>query len=141
MHYWLMKSEPETWSWDDQVAAGETGEIWDGVRNHQAARFMRQMAAGDLAWFYHSGRQRRIMGSVEIIEPAFVDPTDPEGRFVAVRVVAREALPVPVTLARIKATGEFADLPLVRQPRLSVMPFSRAHWHRIRELGSSAEAG
>jgi predicted RNA-binding protein with PUA-like domain len=137
MAHWLLKSEPETWSWHQQVARGNRGEIWDGVRNHQAAGFLRRMKRGDHAYFYHSGKERRIIGIVEVIESAFPDPTDPSGKFVAVKVRAVSPLPRPVALAEIKAESRLADLLLLRQSRLSVMPLTLAHWKIIQKLASS----
>lgn len=135
MNTWLMKSEPETWSWDEQVAAGEKGEGWDGVRNHQAANNMKLMEVGDRAFFYHSGKERAVVGVVEIVEPYQPDPTDESGRFGMVAVRALEALPKPVTLAEIKAEPDLRDLPLIRQSRLSVMPIPAKAWARIRAMG------
>jgi predicted RNA-binding protein with PUA-like domain len=134
MHYWLLKTEPDEFSWTRQVELGREGGIWDGVRNHQAARYLREMAEGDRAFFYHTGNERRIVGIVEIVRSAFPDPTDPSGRFVSVLTRAVEDLPRPVTLAEIRAEPALADFLLVRQSRLSVMPVSAAHWRRILAL-------
>lgn len=128
MHYWLLKTEPEEFSWADLVAAGARGETWDGVRNHQAAGFLRQMKRGDRAFIYHTGKERRLVGIGEICRASYPDPGDPEGRFVAVTVRARDALAEPVSLAAIKAHPAFADFLLVRQSRLSVMPVTDAEW-------------
>ena len=137
MAYWLMKSDPETWSWEDQVKAG-TAE-WDGVRNYQAANNMKAMRRGDRAFFYHSGGDKRIMGVVEIVREYYPDPTDKSGRFGMVDVKAAGAAKTPVTLAAIKADGSLAHLALVRQSRLSVMPVDAKSWARIcRMAGLSA---
>jgi predicted RNA-binding protein with PUA-like domain len=134
MNYWLLKTEPDTFSWDQQVAQGESGGVWDGVRNHQAANYLRAMAPGDRAFLYHTGNERRIVGIVEITRAAFPDPTDPTGRFVSVMTRALEPLSRPVTLAELRGDPAFADFLLVRQPRLSVMPVNATHWQRILEL-------
>lgn len=135
MNTWLMKSEPETWSWDQQTGAGDAGEGWDGVRNHQASNHMKAMEVGDQAFFYHSGKERAVVGIVEVIAPYHPDPTDQSGRFGMVTVRALEALPKPVTLAQIKAEPDLADLALIRQSRLSVMPIPARAWARIRAMG------
>ena len=132
-----MKSEPETWSWQQQVARGATGEVWDGVRNHQAANFLREMQKRDLAFFYHSGKERAIIGIVEVIKENFPDPSDDSQRFVAVKVRAKEALPKPVTLQTIKSIPQLSDLMLIRNSRLSVMPISAAAWKKIMALAKS----
>lgn len=134
MHYWLLKTEPDEFSWARQVEQGRDGGVWDGVRNHQASRYLREMAEGDRAFFYHTGSERRIVGIVEIIRSAFPDPTDASGRFVSVTTRALEELPRPVTLAEIRADPALEDFLLVRQSRLSVMPVSAAHWRRILAL-------
>ncbi|MFP3944310.1 MAG: EVE domain-containing protein [Alphaproteobacteria bacterium] len=135
MAYWLFKSEPGTWSWDDQVKAGDTGAEWDGVRNHQAANNMKAMKKGDKGFFYHSVNEKRIVGIVEVIREYYPDPTDGSGRFGMVDVRALEPLPEPVTLAQIRLDPELEGIPLVRQSRLSVMPVGRRHWTRICKLG------
>lgn len=131
MRYWLLKTEPDEFSWSDLVAAGSSGEAWDGVRNHQAAGFLREMKRGDRAFIYHTGRERRIVGTGEICRASYPDPGDPSGRFVAVDVRACEVLEKPVTLAAIKAESAFADFLLVRQSRLSVMPVTAREWQRL----------
>jgi len=136
MNYWLMKSEPGTWSWDDQLKAGIAE--WDGVRNHQAANNMKAMNNGDQAFFYHSGKGPEIVGIVEIAKEYHPDPTDESERFGMVSVKALETLPNPVSLKTIKAEERLAQLPLVRQPRLSVMPVDGESWRIIRELGGLA---
>lgn len=129
MAYWLLKSEPFKYSWDDMVRDGRT--IWDGVRNHQAAINLRAMQLGDHAFFYHSNEGKEIVGIVEIVGESYIDPKDATGKFPAVDVAPIEALAKPVTLAAIKARPDLADLALVRQSRLSVVPVSDAHWAAI----------
>ena len=133
MKYWLLKSEPSTWSWDDQVKKKVTN--WDGVRNHQAANNLKAMTAGDRAFFYHSNEGKEIVGIVEIVKEAYPDPSDDKGRFVMVDVRALEALPRPVTLAQIRDTPALQDMALIRQSRLSVMPVSAPEWKAICRLG------
>ena len=134
MKYWLMKSEPETWSWAQQIKKGAKGEMWDGVRNHQAAKFMKAMKKGDQAFFYHSGKEKAVVGIVEVIKEYYLDPTDAEQKFVAVTVKAKESLPEPVSLKAIKAEPSLQDLLLVKQSRLSVMPIPAAAWKKILRL-------
>lgn len=134
MAFWLVKSEPDVWSWSQQAAKGV--EPWTGVRNHLAARHLRAMRAGDRAFFYHSNTGRAIVGLVEIVREAYPDPTDEGGRFVAVDVKAGPALEAPVTLAALKSDPFFADFALIRQPRLSVMPVTSAQWARICGMGA-----
>ncbi len=131
MRYWLVKSEPEEWSWEDQVAKGEAGEGWTGVRNHQAAANLKAMQIGDQAFFYHSGKERAVVGVAEVVGTWQPDPTDATGKFGMVVLRALEALPRPVTLADIKADPALADLPLIRQSRLSVMPIPDDGWRHI----------
>lgn len=131
MQYWLLKTEPETFSWADLVACGDQGEPWDGVRNHQAAGYLRAMENGDRGLIYHSGKARAVVGMCEIISTAYPDPTDAQGRFVAVTVAARAALAHPLSLSQIKANAEFSDFALVRHSRLSVMPVNQHHWRLI----------
>ena len=113
------------------------GEAWNGVRNHQAAGFLRAMRRGDQAFVYHTGQERRVVGIAEVVDESFPDPDDPSGRFVAVTVRAREALAQPVTLAAIKAVPALAACPLVRQSRLSVMPLTPAEWRQVRALAAA----
>lgn len=129
MAYWLLKSEPDSFSWADQVARGAKGEPWTGVRNHQAKNFLKQMAIGDLAFFYHTGDEKQIVGVVEVIKTAYPDPTDLS--WFAVDVVARDPLKRPVSLTSIKADPALAELALVKSPRLSVQPVSEAHWQHV----------
>ena len=131
MQYWLMKSEPSTWSWQNQLDRGERGEGWDGVRNYQASKNMKAMAIGDLAFFYHSVNEKQIVGIVEICALYHPDPTDASSRFGMVTVKAVKSLHTPVTLADIKADERLQDMALVRQSRLSVTPVSAAHWDII----------
>jgi len=138
MKYWLLKSEPHVWSWDDQVTHKTTS--WDGVRNYQARNNLKAMNVGDLAFFYHSGAERRIMGIVRVIKPYFPDPSDPSGRFGMVDVEAVQPLPHPVTLSRLKSDPRLQDLPLIRQSRLSVMPISPEAWKIITDLGTTGDA-
>jgi leucyl-tRNA---protein transferase len=134
MAYWLFKTEPGTWSWDDQVKKGTEGEGWNGVRNHQAANNMKAMKVGDLGFFYHSVNERQIVGIVEVIEEYHPDPTDAKGKFGMVRVQAVKPVGKPVSLAQIKQDGRFDDLALVRQSRLSVVPVSEEHWRQLCEM-------
>ncbi|MBS4021658.1 MAG: EVE domain-containing protein [Dethiobacter sp.] len=127
MNYWLLKTEPEDFSFHDLVQAGE--EIWDGVRNAKAQKNMRSMQPGDLAFIYHTGREKAVTGVAEIASAAFPDPSD--AKFAAVKLSARHPLPRPVTLAEIKALPQFADWELVRLPRLSVMNVPPAHWQAV----------
>jgi len=126
MAYWLVKSEPGAWSWEDHVKVGV--EPWDGVRNHQAANNMRAMKIGDRSFFYHSVNEKRIVGVVEVVKEAYPDPTDESGRFIMVDFKALFPVKRPVTLAEIKAEPKLEDLLLVRHTRLSVVPVSDAHW-------------
>ncbi len=135
MRYWLLKTEPSAWSWDDQVKKGAAGEPWTGVRNFRARDNLKEMRKGDLAFFYHSVEEKRIVGIVAVKREAYRDPTDEAGKFLAVDVVAVEPLNWPVSLAEIKADPRFADMALARQPRLSVQPVSEAHWRMICEMG------
>jgi predicted RNA-binding protein with PUA-like domain len=135
MNYWLFKSEPNTWGWDDQVAKGDEGEGWDGVRNYQASNNMKAMKIGDLGFFYHSVNEKQIVGIVEVIEEYHPDPTDPKERFGMVTVKAVKPFEKPVTLAEIKADERLADLPLIKQSRLSVMPIPENEWHMLCAMG------
>ena len=137
MNYWLMKSEPETWSWQQQVKAGSKGEGWDGVRNHQAGNNMKAMQVGDLGFFYHSVNEKRIVGIVDVIKTWHLDPTDPTGRFGMVTVRAIKDMQKPVSLADIKAEPRLAGLALVRQSRLSVVPVSEEEWQLILAMGET----
>ncbi len=136
MATWLVKSEPEQFSWDDQVKNGV--EPWTGVRSHQARRNLDAMRLGDRAFFYHSGTGREVVGVVEIVREAYPDPTATDGDWSAVDMRAREPVKRPVTLATIKADPALAACLLVRQSRLSVVPITGAEWARIRELAGMA---
>jgi predicted RNA-binding protein with PUA-like domain len=138
MAFWLIKSEAETWSWDDQNKSGAKGEPWTGVRNHTAKRNLRQMKKGDRAFFYHSGEERRIAGIVEVIRESYPDPTDATGKFVAVDVKAVEPLRKPVALADIKAEKKLKDMALVKFSRLSVQPVTPEQWKIVCRMGGSA---
>jgi predicted RNA-binding protein with PUA-like domain len=135
MAHWLFKSEPNTWSWQDQVAKGEAGEEWDGVRNYQARNNMRAMKVGDRGFFYHSVNEKRIVGIVEVIAEAHPDSTTDDPRWECVDIRAVAPMPRPVTLAEIKDDPRLADFALVRQSRLSVVPVSEEEWRVICELG------
>lgn len=135
MAYWLFKSEPHTWSWNQQMAKGAEGEGWDGVRNHQASNNMKAMKIGDRGFFYHSGKDREIVGIVEVIEEYHPDPTDESGRFGMVTLKAICPLPAPVPLKDVKANPDFAELALVRHTRLSVMPVAPEHWKKLCAMG------
>jgi predicted RNA-binding protein with PUA-like domain len=132
MHYWLVKSEPDTWSW--QQHQSKKIEKWDGVRNFQAANNLKNMQIGDLAYFYHSGAERQILGIVKVVKEYYPDPSDPKGRFGMVDFEALEGLLQPVTLQEIKAHRDLQHLALVRQSRLSVMPIDKKSWDLIYSL-------
>ena len=134
MAYWLLKTEPDEFSWQQLSACGARGEIWDGIRNHQAANYLRQMGKGDRAFIYHTGKEKRIVGIGEVLGAAFLDEQDESGRFVAVKVRAAKALATPVTLATSKATPSLAQFVLLRQGRLSVLPVTSAEWQEILRL-------
>ena len=135
MAHWLVKSEPETWSWDDQTKKGEKGTHWDGVRNFQAANNLKAMKIGDLALFYHSGEERAVVGIVQVTKSYRPDPSDETGRFGMVDVKAYKALPQAVTLAQIKAEPKLKDIALVRQGRLSVSSLEADEFDRICRMG------
>ena len=135
MHYWLFKSEPGTWSWEDQVARGDLGEEWDGVRNYQARNVMRQMAVGDLGFFYHSQAEKAVVGVVEVCAEAHPDSTTDDPKWDCVDIKAVGAVPRPVTLAEIKAEPRLSDMVLVRNSRLSVQPVTEEEWRIICGMG------
>ncbi|WP_170340630.1 EVE domain-containing protein [Ruegeria arenilitoris] len=137
MAYWLFKSEPSTWSWDQQVAKGDAGEEWDGVRNYQARNFMRQMKLGDRGFFYHSQKDKAIVGIVEVCAEAHPDSTTDDDRWDCVDIKAVRPFVKPVTLDQIKADPRLADMVLVKNSRLSVQPVSDAEWAVICELGQT----
>ena len=134
MQYWLMKSEPDVWSIDQQKKAGTKGAPWDGVRNYQAAKNLKSMKKGDLCFFYHSNIGKEIVGIVEVIKTAFLDKTDTGGRFVAVQVKFKEKLKKPVSLEIIKKNSSINHLSLVKQSRLSVMPIDYKSWKIIYKI-------
>jgi len=134
--YWLMKSEPNVWSIDQQKKAGAKGAPWDGVRNYQAAKNLRNMRKGDLCFFYHSNIGKEIVGIVEIIKESFIDKTDKDGRFVAVQVKYKEKLKKRITLDEIKKIKSLAHLSLIKQSRLSVMPIDSKSWKILYKMGS-----
>ena len=135
MNYWLMKSEPDVWSFDQQKKAGKKGVAWDGVRNFQAANNLKKMKRGDHCFFYHSNIGKEIVGIVEVIKEAFIDKTDTKKRFVAVQVRFLEYLEYPVSLEKIKKTKTISHLPLIKQSRLSVMPIDFKSWKIICKMG------
>lgn len=135
MARWLFKSEPETWSWDMQLARGDAGQEWDGVRNFQARNNMRAMRKGDLGFFYHSGGERAIVGVVAVIAEAHPDSTAADGKWDCVDLRAVAPFPAPVTLEECKAEPRLADMVLVRNSRLSVQPVTDAEWAVVCELG------
>ena len=134
MQYWLIKSEPDVWSFDQQKKAGEKGVVWDGVRNYQAANNLKKMKNGDMCFFYHSNIGKEIVGIVQLIQTAFIDRTDKEKKFVAVKVKFKKALNKAVSLQKIKANKTLKDLPLLKQSRLSVMPIDTKSWKVILKM-------
>ena len=136
MQYWLLKSEPDVWSLDQQKKSGSRGADWDGVRNYQAANNLKKMRKGDLCFFYHSNTGKEIVGIVEVIKTAFIDPTDKEKRFVAVKVKYKNKLKAPVSLENIKKNKDLKDIALIKQSRLSVMPIDTKCWKIILKMGS-----
>ena len=135
MAYWLFKSEPESWSWDQQKKKGAKGEPWSGVRNFTAAGNMKAMKKGDLGFFYHSGDEKAVVGIVEVITEYKKDPTDETGRFGLVEVKAVEDMPKHVTLAAVKANPKLAEMALVKYSRLSVQPVTPAEWKIVCGMG------
>ena len=135
MQYWLLKSEPDVWSLDQQKKSGAKGVSWDGVRNYQAANNLKKMKNGDLCFFYHSNIGKEIVGIVKVVEEAFVDKTDPKKRFVAVQVRFVKKLQKPVSLENIKKNKAISHLPLIKQSRLSVMPIDSKSWKIINKMG------
>jgi predicted RNA-binding protein with PUA-like domain len=134
MAYWLVKSEPETWSWDAHAKAGD--DAWTGVRNHQAKAHLKGMKTGDKVFFYHSGDAKAVVGVSTVTRQAYPDPTDPSGAFVAVGLKADKRLKRPVTLAEIKADPALANMVLVKNSRLSVQPVTADEWKKINDMGS-----
>ena len=137
MAYWLFKSEPGTWSWDDQVKCGAKGTEWDGVRNYMANNFMKEMKIGDKGFFYHSVKEKQIVGIVEVAKEYYPDGTDPSGRFGMVDFKALRPFEQPVSLAEIKAEPKLEDIALIKQSRLSVMPITAAQWKTICKMGKT----
>ena len=136
MNYWLLKSEPNVWSINQQIKAGAKGANWDGVRNYQAANNLKKMKKGDLCFFYHSNIGKEIVGIVEVIKTAFIDPTDKEKRFVAVKVKYKSKLKTPVSLENIKKNKDLKDIALIKQSRLSVMSIDTKCWKIILKMSS-----
>ena len=135
MKYWLLKSEPDVWSIEQQIKAGIKGATWDGVRNYQAANNLRKMKNGDLCFFYHSNIGKEIVGIVKVIKPAFVDKTDKKKRFVAVQVRFVSKFKRAISLKKIKKNKNISHLPLIKQSRLSVMPIDYKSWKIICNMG------
>ena len=135
MQYWLLKSEPDVWSIDQQKKAGKKGATWDGVRNYQAAKNLKTMRKGDQCFFYHSNIGKEIVGIVEVIKEAYIDKTDQTGRFVAVTVKFIRKLNRPVPLEIIKKTEKLSHLSLIKQSRLSVMPIDSKSWKILNKMG------
>ena len=136
MKYWLLKSEPNVWSIDQQQKAGSSGTDWDGVRNYQAKNNLKKMKKGDLCFFYHSNIGKEIVGIVEVIQTAFTDPTDKTNRFVAIKVKFKKKFNSPVTLENIKKNASLKGLALIKQSRLSVMPIDTKCWKNILKMGN-----
>ena len=138
MQYWLFKSEPSTWSWDQQVAKGDIGEEWDSVRNYQARNFMRQMNIGDLGFFYHSQKDKEIVGIVQVCANAHPDSTTDDARWECVDIRAVKPLNIPVTLEQIKTDPRLTEMVLVKNSRLSVQPVTAEEWSIICKLGNTS---
>ena len=136
MKYWLLKSEPNVWSINQQKKIGSKGSNWDGVRNYQAANNLKKMKVGDLCFFYHSNIGKEIVGVVTVTKKAFIDPTDILKKFVAIKVKFKEKLKYPVSLENIKKNKKLKNLQLLRQSRLSVMPIDSKYWKIILKMGS-----
>ena len=136
MQYWLMKSEPDVWSIDQQKKVGVKGAAWDGVRNYQAAKNLKNMKKGDLCFFYHSNIGKEIVGIVEVIKEAFLDKSDKKGIFVAVQVRFKEKLKQSITLEKIKKNKSLSHLSLIKQSRLSVMPIDSKSWKILHKMSN-----
>ena len=134
MRHWLFKSEPSDWSWQDQLARGDAGEEWDGVRNYQARNVMREMAVGDRGFFYHSQKEKSVVGIVEVIAEAHPDSTTDDPRWDCVDIKAVQSVQTPVTLDAIKAEPRLSDMALVKYPRLSVQPVTDAEWRLVCDM-------
>ena len=137
MQYWLIKSEPDVWSIDQQIKAGPKGAAWDGVRNYQAANNLRSMKIGDQCFFYHSNIGKEIVGIVEVIKEAYMDKTDKTKRFVAVTVKFLKKLDKPIALENIKKNKELSHLSLIKQSRLSVMPIDSKSWKILNKMSKN----
>ncbi|MBY6135558.1 EVE domain-containing protein [Nocardioides marinus] len=137
MRYWLFKSEPSTWSWQDQQAKGDAGEEWDGVRNYQARNFMREMKLGDRGFFYHSQKEKSVVGIVEVCAEAHPDSTTEDDRWECVDIKAVRSFAKPVSLDQIKMDQRLEEMVLVKNSRLSVQPVSEAEWQAICALGQT----
>ena len=135
MQYWLLKTEPDDWSWIDQVKSGDKGAEWNGVRNFQAAKNLKNMKIGDKSFFYHTGKSKKIVGVVRIIKEAFLDKTDKTEKFVSIKVKAEYPLKREVSLKEIKKNKVFRDFSLVKQSRLSVMKVDLKYWKVISKMG------
>ena len=133
--YWLLKTEPEEWSWTQQVNSGRKGAEWNGVRNFQAAKNLKSMKIGDKCFFYHTGKHKSIVGVVEVVKEAFLDKTDKKKKFVAIKVKSLYPLKREVCLQEIKKNKDFRDFSLVKQSRLSVMKVGLKHWKKIYKMG------
>ena len=136
MKYWLLKSEPNVWSFNQQKKVGSKGAIWDGVRNYQAANNLKKMKKGDLCFYYHSNIGKEIVGIVKVIKTAFIDPSDKKKKFVAVQVRFKKVLKNAVSLINIKKNKKLKDLQLIKQPRLSVIPIDTKSWKIILKMSS-----
>ena len=139
MRYWLFKSEPSTWGWEDQKAKGDAGEEWDGVRNYQARNHMRAMAVGDLGFFYHSQKEKSVVGIVEVVAEAHPDSTTDDDRWECVDIKAIKDVPEPVSLEQIKATDALSEMVLVKNTRLSVQPVTEDEWMLICQMGKVSD--
>ncbi len=137
MAYWLFKSEPSVWGWNDQLAKGDVGEEWDGVRSYQACNFMREMNIGDLGFFYHSQKEKAVVGIVEVCTTAHPDSSTADPRWECVDIRAVRPFKNPVTLEMVKAQKPLAEMALVRSSRLSVQPVTGAEWHIVCALGKT----
>ena len=136
INYWLLKSEPDAWSWDNQVKEGAS--MWDGVRNYQARNNLKEMKKNDLCFFYHSVTERSIVGIVKVVKEYYPDPTDKTDRFVVVDVKATKKLKNPVSLDQIKENSNLQDIALVKQSRLSVMPLTKKEWDEVINMSSNS---
>jgi predicted RNA-binding protein with PUA-like domain len=135
MAYWLLKTEPSSWSWDEQLASGEKGTFWSGVRNHTAKGHLKAMKRGEQAFFYHTGDEKAVVGIAEVIKEYYPDHTDPSGQFGMVDVKAVKPLPQPVTLQAIKAEPRLKDMALTKYARLSVQPVTDEEWRTVCRMG------